>query len=312
MIILTLTVDDIDTVLQVYNRIQLQRSDSESGEYTTVSGLGPTTLVGGISTYEVIDSTGEDTNWYISRYYSTNTGNSSSWSDPVLGSVGCLFNDPLYPPEISYGTSDRAIIDRIRVLIGDPKRLSREYGEEAMSSIHPDGKTYEMAEKGYPVSINMAGRSFTSTSNPTIDGYRYLRFQEYIDVICTTCSGITDLCGDEVTREIANSIDLWCYTFRQSDRQIMNVYDSCPPPIGLTSTIVTSQAYMLQTAIDIIRKELWEDSVEDGAEVTDERSKYNPEPGQKVRKALLDDLQRQLEKLVNSLKMYNVSGVLID
>lgn len=312
MIILTLTVDNINVVIQVYNRIQIERSTTELGTFTTVSGLGPVTLVNGISSYEVIDSTGEPTDWYRSRYYSTITGNYSAWADPVLGSSGELFQDPLFPPEVSYGTSEKLVINRIRLLIGDPKRLTREYGEEAMASIHSDGKTYEMAEKGYPVSINMAGRAFNDTLNPTVDGYRYLRFQEYIDVICTSCSGITNLCGDEVTIDIENSIDIWFYIFRQSDRQIMNVYDTCPPPIGLTTSTATSQAYILQTAIDIIRKELLEDSVEDGSLIVDDQSKYDPSEGLKIRKDLLNDLQDQLKDLINLLKMQEISGVLID
>lgn len=312
MIRLSFIVDNITTVLQVYNQIRIQRGEASAGPFTTISGLGPINLVPGQTSYTLVDEEGTASNWYQSQYYSTVTSNQSSWSEPVLGTSDDLFHDPMYPPEISYGTSDLLIIDRIRTLIGDPKRIVRECGEEAMSSIHSDGKTYEMAQNGYPVSINVGGVSFTELSNPTVDGYRYLRFQEYIDVICTTCSGITDLCGTEAVREIEKSIDVWCYSFRQSDRQIMDVYDTCPPPIGLTTTNATSQCYMLQTAVDILRKELIEDATEDGAVFQDEKTKYDASEGQKIRKEVLDGLLGQLNDLVKLLKMQGISGVLID
>jgi hypothetical protein len=69
---------------------------------------------------------------------------------------------------------------------------------------------------------------------------------------------------------------------------------------------------MLQTAIDLIRKELLEDAAEDGARIVDDRTSYDPSSGQKIRKAILDDLIKQLRDLVNSLKMNGITGVLID
>ena len=73
MIYLTFTVDDISTVIQVYDQILIERSTSETGTYATVSGVGPITLVAGTSSYSEIDDTGTSTNWYRSRYYSTSS-----------------------------------------------------------------------------------------------------------------------------------------------------------------------------------------------------------------------------------------------
>jgi hypothetical protein len=299
MITLTITVDNISTVMQVYNQIQLQRAAAEEGTYTTVSGLGPVSLVAGITSYSVIDTTGLSTSWYKSRYYSTSTGSYSGWSEPVLGSPGDLFYNPLYSDEISYGTSEQLVIDRIRKLIGDPLGLRREYGEEASSSIHPDGKTYELDEKGWPVSVTMNGVSMNDSSDPTINGYRYLRFDE--DISTTTWSG-----------GVEYGVDIWYYTFRHSDREIMEAYDTCPPPPGLTTTNATSEAYMLQTAIELLYQELWEDSTEDGAKIDDEGSKYDPSPGLESKRKLLDGLQRRLDKLTASLKLLGISGVRVD
>ena len=41
MIRLSFVVDNISTVLQVYNQIRIQRGDAVGGPFTTVSGLGP-------------------------------------------------------------------------------------------------------------------------------------------------------------------------------------------------------------------------------------------------------------------------------
>jgi len=190
--------------------------------------------------------------------------------------------------------------------------LIREYGEEAMASIHPDGKTYELAEKGWPVFITMGGKAFTDTLNPSVNGYKYLKFQEYIDEICSTCSGITNVCGAEVIREIEQSVDIYYYTFRNSDRKIMAAYDSCPVPPQLDESTATPSIYMIQTAIDILRKELLEDATEDGAAVRDEGSSYSPEAGLKIRRELLKDLQKRLDDMIKVLMMQGISGVLID
>jgi hypothetical protein len=148
----------------------------------------------------------------------------------ILGEPGDLYYDPVYAPEIVYGTADQLIIDRIRLYIGDPIDIRREYGEEALSSIHPDGKTYELDEKGWPTYITMGGKAYTSSPNPSVNGYRFLRFNEYIDDVCTTCSSYVGNCGEDVTRDVTYGVDIWYYTFRHSDRQIMEAYDSCPPP----------------------------------------------------------------------------------
>lgn len=301
---LTFVVDNISTVIQIYNIIEVQRADTELPtdltNYTTLSGVAghPITLVGGTSQYELWDPTGTASHWYRSRYYNTSNSAYSSWSDPVLGEAGDLFYNPLFPPEIAYGSSDQAIINKLRILIGDPLSLLREYGEEASSSIHSDNKTYELDTKGYPVSVTMAGVPMNSSTDPTVNGYRYLRFDE--DISVTTMSGCLEL-----------GVDIWYYSFRHSDRQIMEAYDSVFIPAGLNSTNVTTQAYMLQSAIDLLMQEGFENSVEDGATVTDEGSRYDPNPGFDFFAELLKRRQRELDTLIKQLRIY-IGGVLID
>ena len=295
-----------------------------NSEYTTVSGYDTINgrqevpdvyLRSDISQYYFTHASGTSSVWYISRYYKrtgSNAGATSGWSDPVLGEPGDLFYDPVYPPEVVYGSADQLIIDRIRLYIGDPIGLRREYGEEAMSSIHPDGKTYELDETGWPSYVTMGGKAFISTTNPSVNGYRFLRFDEYIEDICYECVTYSGACGEDIIKEVANGVDIWYYTFRNSDRQIMEAYNSCPPPSPLTTDTANAEVYMVQTAIDILRKELWEDATEDGAAIRDEGSAYNPEPGLKVRKDLLDDLTKRRDDLVQALQLTGITGVLID
>ena len=315
MISLSFSVENIATVIQVYDRIRVQRADAEEGPFSNLTTMTPSEieLLAGTSSYSAIDTTGTATNWYRSQYYlTTNSGIVSGWSDPVLGEAGDIFYDPLYPPEVSYGTSDQLIIDRIRRLTGDPLGIRREYGEDALSSVHPDGKTYELDEKGWPASVHMGGEAMNNSADPVVNGYKYLVFSDYIGDVCYECVTYSGVCGEDVVKEVAYGPDIWYYTFRNSDRQLMEAYDSCPPPPPLTTSTATSEAYMLQTSIDILRQELWHDATEDGAVIKDEGSNYNPDPGLKVRKQLLDDLQNKLDKLVKYLMLSGVTGVLVD
>lgn len=335
---LTFNVDNITQVVSVFNKIEVRKykypETSEpttpvtdaiaNSDYETLasgtdvigcqsgSSVSNTTYVELCSAYDqyyFTDYEGEYYDWYISRYINTGTGATSGWTDPVLGEVGDIFYDPLYPDEVTYGSEDTRIIDRIRRYIGDPKGLRREYGEDAASSIHPDGKTYEMDERGWPALINMRGIPYNNINNPTVNGYRFLRFQDYIDIETTITGSNSTPCDPDY---YTHGVDIWYYTFRNSDRQIMDAYDNCPIPAGLTSNTVTTEAYILQTAINILIQENWEDAFEDGAVVTDETTRYDPSPGLRARKDLLDFLQKKLDKLVTHLQLRGIEGVLID
>ncbi len=333
MISLTITVDNISTIISVFDTIQIRKYSGTGTpestvtdyialtEYTTLSGLDTISgrtdvsdvlLSAQYSQYYFTDPDGYSEDWYISRYYDSSTDATSGWSSPVQGDAGDLYYNPQFPPEISYGTADQLVIDRIRLYIGDPIGLNREYGEEALSSIHPDGKTYQMDETGWPAYINMGGQQYTTTDNPSINGYKFLRFKQYINDVCYECVTYSGSCGEDVVKEVANGVDIWYYTFRKSDRQIMEAYDSCPPPTPLTTDNANSEVYMVQTAIDLLRSELWEDSTEDGAKINDDPTSYDPSSGLEVRRKLLSDLIKRRDALVKSLMLTGITGVLID
>ncbi len=318
---LTFTVGNIDAVMEIYDRIQIMRfigtsppsSTIDLIEYTTISGrdsvndrdnVSDIVLNSRYSQYYYTDPVGVADDWYISRYYNDADSSSSAWADPILGEAGDIYYNPMFPPEIEYGTADQMVISRIRTLIGDPKGLRREYGDEAQSSIHSDGKTYEMDEKGWPSSIMMNNIQYPRTndynlSNPSINGYRFLRFTEVINT--TTWSGCQEY-----------GVDIWYYTFRFSDKEIMDAYDRCPPPPGLSTANSTSEAYMTYTSIDLIMQEGWEDAIEDGAKIADEGSTYDPSPGLGYRKTLLATLQKRLDTLINALVLKGIEGVRVD
>ena len=333
MISLTITIDDLTEAMSIFDYVQIRRytgtgtpgtpvtNEVALTDYATISGtdtisnrsgVSDVLLTTGVSQYYLTDLTGHADDWYISRYYSTSNGSASGWSDPILGEPGDLYYNPQFPPEISYGSTDQLIIDRIRIYIGDPLGLRHEYGEEALSSIHPDGKTYEMDETGWPAYITMGGVQYTSTDNPSVNGYRFLKFQHFIDDVCYSCTTYSGACGEDVVKEVVNGVDIWYYTFRLSDRQIMEAYDTCPPPSPLTKATANSEVYMVQTSIDLLRGELWEDSVEDGAIIRDEGSHYDPSPGLEVRRRLLADLVKRRDDLIKALQLTGITGVRVD
>ncbi|HLD90942.1 MAG TPA: hypothetical protein VI911_08020 [Patescibacteria group bacterium] len=320
MINLTFTLDSIATILSVFDRIQLMRYSGigipqtpvDVTYYTAVSGTDQISnitdtdeiiLLPQYSQYYFMDPSGAAADWYTSRYYSSSTGSVSGWTDPILGEAQDLYYDPAYPPEIEYGTADQLIIKRIRLLIGDPIGLDREYGDEAESSIMPDGRTYVLDEKGWPAFVNMNGVQYTETANPSINGYRYLRFNGYIDTPVTVISG---------GRMIQSGVDIWYYTFRWSDREIMEAYDNTPPPPPLTAANANAEIYMLACAYDLLMSETWDYVSEDGAIITDENSKYDPSPGIRARKELLDAIRKRLDDAIHSVRMLGIGGVRID
>ena len=307
MIHLSFSVENVSSVIRVYNQIEVQSSSSETGPFTTVTGIGfPIWLSASASTYTADDSIGDGDTWYQSRYSCSNAGGdstcrtngcageTSSWSDPILGSAGEICFDPTYPVEVGYGTSEQLVIDRIRNFLGDFVDLKREYNEQ--DNIHEDGKVYELETKGWPCSININGTTYNTTSNPAVNNYCYLEFSDDI----TTLSGV-DL-----------KIDVFYYMFRFSDREIIKAYNTAYPPYPLTTANATSEVYMLQTSLTLLNGELIRDSIESGATITDEDSRWSPDPGLGIREAVIDKLQKRLDNLVKGLSLTNITGVLLD
>ena len=292
MVQLTIYVSDITTVYAVgFRFIVIERSDTEDGTY---SYIGSVALNSSVSTYNYTDITGTADHWYRSKYTDVATapyGLESSYSDPVKGDIAELYHDVTYPQEVSLGTADETKVRKLRVLIGDVKELRREYQEECQSSVSEDRKTYELDQKGWPVYISLDDVDMTSSQDPYTDGYRYLTFSGTI--------------GED------DSLDVWYYTFRWADREILEHYNDAMIPPGLTTTTVTSDHLIIQTAIDLLEAENWRDYIENGARIQDSDTEWDPSPGYRARESAIKRLQKRLDDLVKQYMLLH-SGWRID
>lgn len=290
MIQLTIYVDDIDAVISVFTHIRLYTSDAEDGTYAHLDYIA---LVAGQSTYEYTHIAGTADTWYKSSYWSTST--ESSLSDAVQGTEAELYHYPTYPSEVSFSSSEKVIIRKIRRLIGDNNEVERLYldGDEFISHTMEDNQTVDWDNYGWPVYILLNGNEKTSLSDPVVQGYKYLTF-----------SGTLDTSTDV--------IEVWYYSFKFSDRQVYETYDDTLIPAGLTSSTVTQDHLILQAAIDLLESMTNEDMVDDGAVIRDDMSVYDPSPGLKERDKSVKRLQKRLDDLIKQYMMAGLGGVLID
>jgi hypothetical protein len=317
MFTITSVVRNIDRVLTLYSTLEFKKYTGtgvppltiDLSNYTTISGSDLISSRDGVSDiyllsrydqYYLTDPNGLPENWYISRYTDLNKTTFSAWSIPTQGSSGDLLYNPIYPSEIEYTTADKQVIRYIRSLIGDPIRLVRDFGEEYTSYLQADNKVYILDSSGWPCSINMYGTQYNDLSNPIVNGYKFLKFKLPINTTLTIVEGSE------------RSIDIWWYSFRNSDRQIMTAYDECFPPSPLTTINCTPEIYMMQTAYNILMSETWESTNEDGTQVTDDKDSYNPSPGLTLRDKLLTKLRKQLDDAIKSNRLLGIGGVRLD
>ena len=214
MINITLSIPNVADVLTLYNTVQLYKyigvgipdSNIDISQFIPAVGtdkvsnrtnVSDVRLSSSFTSYYFFDLTGGFDTWYIERYFNTSNNSSSGWSTPIKGSEQDLLYNPVYPSEVEHTTAEKLIINRLRLLIGDPIGLERVFGPDADENLFPDRLVYELPEKGWPSSINIYGSQFTDVLNPTVNGYRYLKFYAPVDTTITTASGID------------YSIDIW-------------------------------------------------------------------------------------------------------
>lgn len=296
MIKLTIVVDDLGAVLDLFTHIRIYSSPTEDGTYESI---GYTPLVAGQTGYNFYDADGTATTWYKASYWSTTA--ESSQSDAVQGSVGTLYHYATYAPEIGYGGEDQKIIRLIRRYIGDQQKLDRVYIDDEDSScsyIGNDDRTVDMGMRGWPAYIQFTPSSGipyekTNLTDPYVQGYRYLTF-----------SGILD-------SDIA-VVDIWFYSSKFSDREIYEAYGDSQIPAGLTADNVTVDHLVLQASIDLMENMTWEDMVDDGAAIRDDNSFYDPSAGLRERDKAIKRLRKQLDALVKQYMFVGMGGVRLD
>ena len=295
-------IDDVATVKLLYNEIHLYRFESEAevdasnGVEITQMSSPPTKILDvNYSTYIFVDAPGGvGPYWYRARY-EIPVGAAptySSFSDPIRGgTVSKIFHNISYPNEVNLTDAEDTIVNKIRILIGDRKQLIHDYISDCKSRLSDNDHTLEMKDKGWPVYINLNGIEKTSVSDPYVDGYRYLTFSGSI--------GSLDV------------LDIYCYTFRNSDSNINDAYSNAMIPPELTRDRVTSDHMILQTAINLLEAENWAAYNDEGAYVKDGDTVFNPAPGFNAREKAIGRLRKQLDDLITQYLLAR-GGVLID
>lgn len=307
MIRLTINVTDIDQVVMIYHYIRIYRSveeghHAELGDYEYLTDL---TLHADQSVYYYDDIQGTPDYWYRSSYY-TSDSVESSLSDPAQGTAPGIYHTVTYPEEVDFDWEDYIIVRKIRRLIGDFKTLRRLYivDEEASCQyIHEDGKTIELEEKGWPVSVSLqySGQPVEeklSLTDPVVQGYKYLTFS-----------------GTLGTGSDFPVVDIWYYNFKFSDLEVYEAYGDAMIPARVPSTLVTQDHLIIQASIDLLENMTSEDMTEDGAEIRDDQTLYDPSPGLKERDKTLRRLKARLDDLIEETiqnQIIALTGVLID
>jgi hypothetical protein len=295
-------IDDVATVKLLYNEIHLYRFESEAeidasnGVEITQMSSPPTKVLNiAYSIYTFVDAPGGvGPYWYRARY-EIPVGSAptySSFSDSIRGGVtSTIFHNISYPNEANLTDAEKVIVNKIRILTGDRKKLIHDYISDCKSRLSDNEHTLEMKDRGWPVYINLNGVEKTNVSDPYVDGYQYLTFS-----------------GSIVATDV---LDIYCYTFRNSDFDINNTHSITMIPPGLNSGNVTSDHMILQTAIDLLEGELISDAVDSGVEIKEGDMSYDPTPSLAARQKILNRLHKRLDSLI---LQYTLSGggVLID
>ena len=295
-------VKDVATVKLLYNEIHLYRFEDESeiiagnGVEITQMVTPPTKLLNILYTiYTFVDAPGDEgTYWYRARYESPVGAISpySCFSDPIRGgTTSRIFHSISYPDEVYLSDAEAAIVEKIRILIGDRKQLIHDYISTCQSRLSDNNNTIEMKDKGWPVYISRNGTEKTRVIDPYVDGYRYLTF-----------SG---------TVQPTDTFDMYCYSFRNSDTEIYHAYNKAMIPPGLTSSTVTTDHLTIQAAIDILEAENWAAYNDEGAKIKEGDISFDPSPGFKAREAAIGRLYKRLNDLVVQYLFTGGEGVVV-
>ena len=291
MIKITIAVSQPSVVYSAgFRYLLIYRSTSENGTYTQLAG-GYVALTTTDTTYTYNDATGTTDNWYKTRYADQTTEGAStllsSLSAAVQGDEDAaeICFDITYPDEMCLSATEEILVSRIRVLIGDQKELVRDYVAECYSSVHDDGHTYELSQKGWPVYISLDNVVYSNRLDPCVSGWRYVTFSGTISTVTGT-------------------LDVYFETFRWADSEILTHYTNALIPPGLTPSTVTTDHMIIQTAIDLLEAENWRDYIENGAILTDSDTKWDPTPGYRARESAIGRLQKRLDDLVKQYMLY--------
>ncbi|MCK5018677.1 MAG: hypothetical protein KAS32_16570 [Candidatus Peribacteraceae bacterium] len=284
-----------------YNSIKVYRSGYEDGEFLEVTTDSTRPVLTSTQIYyNFEDATGTSSSWYKTSYYHSVTLLESSLSTASKGiEIELEHVDTTYPEEINMTSTDYYHTGRIRYLVGDNKKVVRDYVSPGCTggyqNVSEDGYTYQFEARGWPLRIEKDGVSYASSSNPYVTDYSFLTFS-----------------GTQINT-VSGTLDIWYESFRKSDREILKVYNTNPGIPHVSSSAVTTEMLRLSSAISIIREELVQLMGENSGKfnLSGELS-FDPTPILKHKRALIKDLESQLSVLVSESVSNNITGVLID
>jgi len=302
---LAITVADIASTLTAgYTHIKVYRSAEQTTGFSEITT--PSTKIElqiGLSDYQWLDFNGTAEHWYSTTFFDENTPAETPFSTAFKGEfVDTNFTVTTYPEEGIYTNQDRLVIDKVRTLAGDKKELTRDYvsSTTGYTSISEDGFTHTLSNpRGWPVSVDLDDVSYTTKANPAVNDYQFITF-----------SGIA-------VNTVSGTLDVWYYHFRNSDSEILRVYNGLTPPAPLTAAQVTFELAIVCTAIEILAGELRLTGAASGLEVDIfEEIRINPRVGLDSRfndlKLLVAQKNKLIAEVLKQIIEDDLFGVLVD
>lgn len=302
---------DVNTIIATYDLINIYRASSYSGTYSLI---GSTSLVYNKTLYVYTDLNGLETGFYKVSYYNSSTLVESTQSAAIQGFyVDYGYNPVTYPPELSLTHDELDIVNRVRDELGDTRMVKRDYYDgtsynaslgttlgdnDSWAKVSSDKKTYEMEDRGWPLSILVNGTTYSGSTQPRVQGYSYLMFDSPSAIFTVT-----------------GTFSIYYNTFRFSDKEILNAYDRIdyiPGTAGIT-TIPISWFYLF-ASIKLLEGEFQADANE-AASIADGDTRYSNEAAIAARQKELADLRKRLLKEIEDYKFdlsYNIDGVRVD
>lgn len=305
---LTIPVLDISATLVFgYTHIKVYRSAEQGSgfsEITTTAALIP--LVVGTSTYTFIDGSGTTEHWYLTAFVDDSAVVAESAASVAFRGdfYDTNFSPITYPEEAVFTSNDRYILDRLRMAVGDEKELTRDYisVDTGYSAISIDGTTLALSNpSGWPLRVTLDSTEYITKDEPRVNDYKFLTF-----------SGTTINTSSSV-------LDVWYYHFRNSDTELLRVFNSMTPPPPLSADEVPFELAICMTAVKVLEGELRLFGITSGSEIEIyEEIRINPKGGVAARQNDLDALRGRckylLEQAIADLGGINqdICGVLID
>jgi hypothetical protein len=301
---LTIDVPTANTLLTAgYTHIKIYRSTSETIGFSEItSSSSRVALQLNVTSYQYTDKGGTVAHWYLYTFYG------SAVTESVISAafqgeyIDTSFSPITYPVEMDVSVDDRFVLERIRLLIGDKKEVTRDYvsSSTGYDNVSIDGYTYSLSNpKGWPLKVVLDGLSYTTLTDPIVIDFQYLTFS-----------------GSAITT--SGTLDLWYHHFRFSDSEILQAYHTVSVPPCLDPDDVTVELAAVLASLDLLTAELRLYGINSATEIEIyQEIRINPKGGLDSRAADLQKLAQLRDKLIEDILACavtdnGVSGVLID